>query len=50
MEAYSRTPTVAALYGARRGARAALGEVLAVPPEANPNPAYREALRRLEAA
>jgi len=46
-EAYSRTPTVGALYGARRGAGAALEDVLAVLPHANPNPAFREALRRL---
>ena len=47
--AYSRTPTVAALYGARRGAREALHDVLAVLPDANPNPAFRAALRRLGA-
>ncbi len=47
VEAYSRTPTVAALYGARRGVDDALQDVLAVLPDANPNPAFREALRRL---
>ncbi|CAJ1581903.1 ADP-ribosylglycohydrolase family protein [[Mycobacterium] wendilense] len=49
-EAYSRTPTVAALYGARlRGVSVneALQDVLAVLPDANPNAAFREALRRL---
>lgn len=50
VEAYSRTPTVAALYGAQlRGidAEQALSDVLAVLPDANPNPVFREALRRL---
>ncbi|MGW0157841.1 ADP-ribosylglycohydrolase family protein [Mycobacterium sp. NPDC003323] len=47
VEALSRTPTVAALYGARRGAADPLAEVLAVLPEADPNPVFREALRRL---
>ena len=47
VEALSRTPTVAALYGARRGAQDPLAEVLAVLPDADPNPVFREALRRL---
>ncbi|HNM83178.1 MAG TPA: ADP-ribosylglycohydrolase family protein [Mycobacterium sp.] len=50
VEAFSRTPTVAALYGARLrhvGADEALADVLAVLPDADPNPAFREALRRL---
>lgn len=49
-EAYSRTPTVAALYGAGlRGTSAdeALQDVLTALPNANPNPMFREALRRL---
>ncbi|CAJ1501247.1 ADP-ribosylglycohydrolase family protein [[Mycobacterium] burgundiense] len=49
-EAYSRTPTTAALYGARLravGADEALRDVLAALPNANPNPAFREALQRL---
>jgi protein-tyrosine phosphatase len=53
VEAYSRTPTVAALYGARRlgiDAEQALSDVLAVLPDANPNPVFREALRRLGTA
>jgi ADP-ribosyl-[dinitrogen reductase] hydrolase len=48
--AYSRTPTIGALYGARvRGAGAdeALAAVLKVLPGANPNPAFRAALNRL---
>ena len=48
--AYSRTPTVAALYGAyRRGISTdeALRDVLKALPKANPNPAFRAALRRL---
>ncbi len=49
VEAYSRTPTVAALYGARRDVDDALQDVLAVLPDANPNPAFRDALRRLGA-
>jgi ADP-ribosyl-[dinitrogen reductase] hydrolase len=50
VEASSRTPTVAALYGARvRGIAAvqALTDVLAVLPNANPNPVFRKTLRRL---
>lgn len=50
VESYSRTPTVAALYGAQRsgvGAEQALANVLEVLPDANPNPVFREALRRL---
>lgn len=48
--AQSRTPTIAALYGARRagiGTEQALAEVLAVLPEADPNPEFRAALSRL---
>jgi protein-tyrosine phosphatase len=48
--AYSRTPTVGALYGARlRGVDAddAIRDVTAVLPGANPNRAFRAALRRL---
>ncbi|OMC38966.1 ribosylglycohydrolase [Mycobacterium sp. GA-1841] len=50
VESYSRTPTVAALYGARLqgiGTEEALRDVLTVLPDANPNPVFREALRRL---
>lgn len=50
VESYSRTPTVAALYGAERsgvGAEQALADVLEALPDANPNPVFREALRRL---
>lgn len=50
VEALSRTPTVAALYGMRRGADGALADVLAVLPNANPNPMFREAVRRLSPA
>ena len=49
--AHSRTPTVAALYGLRRngvGAEQALHDVLEVLPGADPNPAFRAALRRAE--
>ncbi|MGB7504945.1 MAG: ADP-ribosylglycohydrolase family protein [Mycobacterium sp.] len=49
VEAQSRTPTVAALYGARLqgvGADEALKAVTAALPNASPNPAFREALRR----
>ena len=49
--AYSRTPTMAALYGLRLngvGAEEALHDVGAVLPGANPNPAFRAALRRAE--
>ncbi|MBE1548117.1 ADP-ribosylglycohydrolase [Mycobacterium sp. OAS707] len=48
--AYSRTPTVAALYGARLrnvDTEKALHDVTAVLPGAHPNRAFREALRRL---
>ena len=48
--AYSRTPTVGALYGARlRGVSAdeALRDIGAVLPGAHPNHAFRKALRRL---
>lgn len=50
VEAQSRTPTVAALYGARLrriDAGEALGAVTATLPNASPNSAFREALRRL---
>lgn len=50
VEAQSRTPTIAALYGARRqglGVDEALREVCAALLAANPNPDFREALRRL---
>jgi len=50
VEAYSRTPTVAALYGARLrniDVADALRDVLAALPHANPNPVFRDALRRL---
>ncbi len=53
VEAYSRTPTVAALYGARRlgiDAEQALSDVLEVLPDANPNPVFREVLRRCSLA
>jgi ADP-ribosyl-[dinitrogen reductase] hydrolase len=48
--AYSRTPTVAALYGARLrniSTDEALRDVTARLPRAHPNPAFREALRRI---
>jgi len=48
--AQSRTPTVAALYGARRQGLdidRALAEVCAALPAADPNPDFRAALRRL---
>jgi ADP-ribosyl-[dinitrogen reductase] hydrolase len=51
--AYSRTPTIAALYGARRAGidiDKALTEVCEVLPGADPNPDFREALRRLHPA
>jgi ADP-ribosyl-[dinitrogen reductase] hydrolase len=50
VQAQSRTPTVAALYGARvRGISIAeaLADVCAVLPNADPIPEFREALRRL---
>jgi ADP-ribosyl-[dinitrogen reductase] hydrolase len=48
--AYSRTPTVGALYGARLNSisvDAALRDIITVLPGAHPNPAFRAALRRL---
>ena len=48
--AYSRTPTIGALYGARMpnaSGEEALRDVLAALRGANPNPAFRAALRRL---
>ena len=48
--AYSRTPTVAALYGARLrdiSGGDALHDVIAALPGANPNRAFRQALRRI---
>jgi ADP-ribosylglycohydrolase/protein-tyrosine phosphatase len=48
--AYSRTPTVAALYGARLhkiSADEALVDIKIALPSAHPNPAFRKALRRL---
>jgi hypothetical protein len=51
VEALSRTPTVAALYGMRVrgvGAEEALRDVLAVLPGADPNAAFQKALRRFE--
>jgi ADP-ribosyl-[dinitrogen reductase] hydrolase len=48
--AQSRTPSVAALYGARRagiGIDRALADVMAALPDADPNPDFRAALRRL---
>ena len=53
VESHSRTPTVAALYGARLrniGTDEALRDVLTVLPDATPNPVFREALRRLHNA
>lgn len=50
VQAYSRTPTIAALYGARRrrvDIDEALRDVLVVLPGADPNSAFRQALRRL---
>src|SRR5579875_149397 len=50
VQAYSRTPTIAALYGARKqhsDIDDALRDVLAVLQEANPNAEFRRALRRL---
>lgn len=50
VESYSRTPTVAALYGAHVagiGTEQALDEVLNALPEANPNSVFREALARM---
>jgi ADP-ribosylglycohydrolase/protein-tyrosine phosphatase len=53
VQAYSRTPTIAALYGARKERitiEQALREVVAVLPDANPNNEFRAALRRLHVA
>lgn len=50
VQAQSRTPTVAALYGARLGGigiHEALGDVCDVLPNASPNPEFREALQRI---
>jgi ADP-ribosylglycohydrolase len=50
VQAQSRTPTVAALYGAWVAGRTpvdALADIVAVLPKANPNPAFRAALERL---
>jgi ADP-ribosylglycohydrolase len=50
VQAQSRTPIVAALYGARltgRGPSEALGDIVKVLPHANPNAAFRAALERL---
>ncbi len=49
--AYSRTPTVAALYGARRcgiSTKKALRDVQSVLPRSHPNSAFRAALTRLD--
>ena len=51
--AYSRTPTVAALYGARRSGistEQALRDIRSALPRAHPNPAFRAALKRLDPA
>lgn len=53
VQAHSRTPTIAALYGARKqriGIDQALREVLAVLPAANPITEFRKALLRLHPA
>jgi protein-tyrosine phosphatase len=53
VQAYSRTPTIAALYGARKqriDIDQVLDDVLAVLPGADPNPEFRAALRRLHPA
>ena len=50
VQAQSRTPAVAALYGARLrgiGITEALADVCGVLPDADPIPEFREALRRL---
>lgn len=50
VQAQSRTPTVAALYGARLTGRTpieALADIAALLPDARPNPAFRAALQRL---
>ena len=49
--AYSRTPTVAALYGAKRcgiTTKQALRDIQSVLPRSHPNPAFRAALKRLD--
>ena len=49
--AHSRTPTVAALYGARRcgiSTERALRDIQSVLPRSHPNPAFRAALKRLD--
>ena len=51
VEAHSRTPSVAALYGARLrgvGTGEALNAVCGALPDASPNPAFREALARFD--
>ncbi|QZT57900.1 ADP-ribosylglycohydrolase family protein [Mycolicibacterium austroafricanum] len=53
VEARSRTPSVAALYGARLrgvGTGEALHAVCGALPDASPNPAFREALARFDSA
>jgi ADP-ribosylglycohydrolase len=53
VQAQSRTPAVAALYGARLTGRApteALDDIVEVLPRANPNAAFRIALKRLGGA
>jgi len=53
VQAYSRTPTIAALYGARKQRITidqALGDVVAVLPNSQPNTEFRAALRRLHPA
>ena len=50
LHTHSRAPAVAALYGARRagiGVDQAVAEVCADLPDADPNPEFRAALRRL---
>ncbi|MEP7194492.1 MAG: ADP-ribosylglycohydrolase family protein [Actinomycetota bacterium] len=50
VQAQSRTPTVAALYGARLTGRnpvEALSDIVKVLPDAKPNPAFQAALERL---
>lgn len=53
VQAYSRTPTIAALYGARRQHLAiddAMSDVLEVLPGSHPRGVFRKALRRLHPA
>jgi ADP-ribosylglycohydrolase len=53
VQAHSRTPTIGALYGARKQGvdiNNALRDVVAVLPGANPNTAFRAALKRLDPA